>query len=457
MLGIGMQHHQNDPNGIAWRQNRDFENLLQRLNNGTEAIGSFHQARGSSPSEEEEVSADVVDSAHDADEGADATKLEKKKKKQKKRKALQEEEVQGAHDKRERKKRKKSKSDVAPADDASPSLEAQAAATTTPESTPVPLASIAAPAPIRALYVADSRLVLNSRTYFRLLYDSPRAHRARIIAAKQMAASNSAALAEILGIPSSSSSTAVTAPASPSPLTNATAATTPTPTPRATSDAQEEDPLQKLTTAAQSVDDYLRAKLGAKASAQPRPKHSFALRSVTHDADKDDDDDAPRAGLGAARLALTGRLDEPVFATSKFAAMFARGQVTAGAEEGKVDEDDVERAETQDDVGNEERRKNARRLAKEERRREKEERRQRKEEAKSRVIAEPVAEPPNGALVVELSIGEVRPGHAKRRKHRESDGQHVLLEDNPNGGTATVQNKKRKHDKSRKTGREANP
>lgn len=436
MLGIGMQHHQNDPNGIAWRQNRDFENLLQRLNNGTEAIGSFHKARGSSPSEEEEVSADVVDSAHDADEGADATKLEKKKKKQKKRKALQEEEVQGAHDKRERKKRKKSKSDVAPADDASPSLEAQAAATTTPESTPVPLASIAAPAPIRAL---------------------PRAHRARIIAAKQMAASNSAALAEILGIPSSSSSTAVTAPASPSPLTNATAATTPTPTPRATSDAQEEDPLQKLTTAAQSVDDYLRAKLGAKASAQPRPKHSFALRSVTHDADKDDDDDAPRAGLGAARLALTGRLDEPVFATSKFAAMFARGQVTAGAEEGKVDEDDVERAETQDDVGNEERRKNARRLAKEERRREKEERRQRKEEAKSRVIAEPVAEPPNGALVVELSIGEVRPGHAKRRKHRESDGQHVLLEDNPNGGTATVQNKKRKHDKSRKTGREANP
>jgi Pin2-interacting protein X1 len=457
MLGIGMQHHQNDPNGIAWRQNRDFENLLQRLNNGTEAIGSFHKARGSSPSEEEEVSAEAVDSAHDPDEGADATKLEKKKKKQKKRKALQEEEVQGAHDKRERKKRKKSKSDVAPADDASPSLEAQAAATTTPESTPVPLASIAAPAPIRALYVADSRLVLNSRTYFRLLYDSPRAHRARIIAAKQMAASNSAALAEILGIPSSSSSTAVTAPASPSPLTNATAATTPTPTPRATSDAQEEDPLQKLTTAAQSVDDYLRAKLGAKASAQPRPKHSFALRSVTHDADKDDDDDAPRAGLGAARLALTGRLDEPVFATSKFAAMFARGQVTAGAEEGKVDEDDVERAETQDDVGNEERRKNARRLAKEERRREKEERRQRKEEAKSRVIAEPVAEPPNGALVVELSIGEVRPGHAKRRKHRESDGQHVLLEDNPNGGTATVQNKKRKHDKSRKTGREANP
>lgn len=153
MLGIGMQQHQNDPNGIAWRQNRDFENLLQRLNNGTEAIGPFHKARGSSPSEGEEVAAEVVDSAHDADEGADATKLEKKKRKQKKRKALQEEEEESARDKKERKKRKKSKSDIAPADDdGSPSsLEGQAAATTTSESTPVPIAPIAAPAPIRAL------------------------------------------------------------------------------------------------------------------------------------------------------------------------------------------------------------------------------------------------------------------------------------------------------------------
>jgi hypothetical protein len=296
---------------------------------------------------------------------------------------------------------------------------------------------------------------------FCLLYDSPRAHRARIIAAKCMAASNSAALAEILGIPSSSSSTAATAPASPSPLTNATAATTPTPTPPATSDAQEEDPLQKLTTAAQSVGDYLRAKLGAKASAQPRPKYTSAPRPVTHDADKDDDGDEPRAGLGAARFALTGRLDQPMFATSMFATMFARGQDTADAKEEKADGDDVERAETQDDVGKEEeRRKDARRLAKEQRRREKEERRRRKEEAKSRAIAEPVAEPPNGALVVELSIGEVRSGHTKRRKHRESDGQHVLLEGNPapsDGGTVAVQNKKQKCDKSRKTGRDANP
>ena len=35
MLGIGAQHTK-DPNGIAWKQNRDFENLLKRLNANSE-------------------------------------------------------------------------------------------------------------------------------------------------------------------------------------------------------------------------------------------------------------------------------------------------------------------------------------------------------------------------------------------------------------------------------------
>lgn len=35
MLGIGAQHTK-DPNGIAWKQNRDFENLLERLNANSE-------------------------------------------------------------------------------------------------------------------------------------------------------------------------------------------------------------------------------------------------------------------------------------------------------------------------------------------------------------------------------------------------------------------------------------
>ncbi len=181
MLGIGMQRHQNDPDAIAWRQNLDFENLLQRLNEGTESIGPFHKARGSSPSsssEEEEVAAEVVDSAHDTDQGADAaaaaTKREKKKKKQKKRKALQEEEeeAEAARDKRERKKRKKSKSDVrraAPEDDAS---EARAPAAPASDSTPVgvvpapvPTAPIVAPASVHALYVVHIHIRLSTRAH----------------------------------------------------------------------------------------------------------------------------------------------------------------------------------------------------------------------------------------------------------------------------------------------------
>jgi Pin2-interacting protein X1 len=35
MMGIGAQH-QRDPNGIAWKQNKEFEALLKRLNEGAE-------------------------------------------------------------------------------------------------------------------------------------------------------------------------------------------------------------------------------------------------------------------------------------------------------------------------------------------------------------------------------------------------------------------------------------
>ena len=54
MLGIGAQHTK-DPNGIAWKQNQDFENLLRRLNANSEdpmedevdsaPIDGFHPAR----------------------------------------------------------------------------------------------------------------------------------------------------------------------------------------------------------------------------------------------------------------------------------------------------------------------------------------------------------------------------------------------------------------------------
>ena len=161
MLGIGMQH-QKDPNGIAWRQNRDFENLLRRLNSGetTETLGPFHKAREAG--EEEEA---VADDAN----GEGATKKEKGKGK-KKRKVLEEEEEEEEgllDDKKQRKKRRRKLRDgddgdaveghVAPAPDepdASESRVAPAAAAT---------ATATATAPVlRAPYVQHTNSVVFS-------------------------------------------------------------------------------------------------------------------------------------------------------------------------------------------------------------------------------------------------------------------------------------------------------
>ena len=114
-----------------------------------------------------------------------------------------------------------------------------------------------------------------------------------------MASSNSTALAEILGIPSSCASSLSSRYTS--------AAVTPTPTPT-TAEAQE--PLQQLTTSSQFLGDYFKVKLGAKR--QPRP-----TLVVTADAPaptRDGDGDHNRAGLGssgvASRASLMDDLDE---------------------------------------------------------------------------------------------------------------------------------------------------
>lgn len=74
MLGIGAAH-QKDPNGIAWKQNRDFENLLKRLNEKTQDdSGSLNAA--------EEVKEEVVQSV---EEGRDDDAMERKRKRREKR------------------------------------------------------------------------------------------------------------------------------------------------------------------------------------------------------------------------------------------------------------------------------------------------------------------------------------------------------------------------------------
>ncbi|KAI0301577.1 hypothetical protein B0F90DRAFT_316664 [Multifurca ochricompacta] len=145
-----------------------------------------------------------------------------------------------------------------------------------------------------------------------------------------MAASNSTALAEILGIPSTSSSTAspspltITKTVSPSIFSGLITSTTATA-------SEAEDHLQKLTTATQSVGDYFKAKLDAKA--RPRlGKVATVTVTAMQDVYEDDGNDLPRAGLGVSRSGLSETWVEPVRggigASSPFAATFVLGQAT---------------------------------------------------------------------------------------------------------------------------------
>jgi Pin2-interacting protein X1 len=98
MLGIGAAH-QKDPNGIAWKQNKDFENLLRRLNaangEGEEVktnVSGFSRAvesnldgatNGVASMTVVEVREEVT---MDVDEEGEKTKKSKKSKKEKKSK-----------------------------------------------------------------------------------------------------------------------------------------------------------------------------------------------------------------------------------------------------------------------------------------------------------------------------------------------------------------------------------
>lgn len=118
MLGIGADHR-NSAEGIAWKQNKDFENLLRRLNaangsgEGEEAepmkIDGFVRARPTSTDEGGDK-ARSVDAEETVVDGVEESGEKKSKKKRKKRAK----EDEGEHEERT-KKRKKSK----PSEDAS--------------------------------------------------------------------------------------------------------------------------------------------------------------------------------------------------------------------------------------------------------------------------------------------------------------------------------------------------
>ena len=109
MLGIGAAH-QRDPNGLAWKQNKDFENLLRRLNAGGEGDVEVEMSKIDGFAKATEVKEEDViveeetkeDKKRKRDKGEDG--VEGKKKKSKKTK-----DEDGDEGKKKKKSKDKSK------------------------------------------------------------------------------------------------------------------------------------------------------------------------------------------------------------------------------------------------------------------------------------------------------------------------------------------------------------
>jgi len=207
MMGIGAAH-QKDPNGIAWKQNKDYENLLKRLND----------------SHAPPTITEVVKTLD-----ADAEPTDEKAERKRKRRAEKEE-------KRSSKKRKAN-------------VEDEVVAVTEEE-----------PVEIRKAFVPRHRACVHY-----LPFDPPtnteHSHRARAIAAKSFSSHSSASISEILGI-SSTDTSAVHTPQLEGSLT---------PLNPDEQQRDEETTMHKLTTSTKSVADYFKDRLLAKRSTVSSP------------------------------------------------------------------------------------------------------------------------------------------------------------------------------------------
>ncbi|KIM75760.1 hypothetical protein PILCRDRAFT_826915 [Piloderma croceum F 1598] len=210
MMGIGAANAK-DPNGIAWKQNKDFEALLRRLNEGVEKeVGIISEGKGGEGISE------------DADQGTEKNKKRKRK------------DGDDADEKTEKKRRKKEKDlGESSAMNAKPHE-----ATLTPVIIEESLATVTVPT--------------------KLAIPRPRAHRARYIASKRLASQSASAISETLGIaPTPSSSSSV----SPLPQSTQMPGTL----------TRLDDTIEKLTTSTKSVADYFKDRLRTKASGSSTP------------------------------------------------------------------------------------------------------------------------------------------------------------------------------------------
>ncbi|KXN87369.1 Protein PXR1 [Leucoagaricus sp. SymC.cos] len=268
MMGIGAAHQQ-DPNGLAWKQNKDFENLLRRLN---EANGIVEEQTGI-------VVDGFVKPKGDLSEEADEGKKEKEK---------EYEDVDDA----DRKKKKNKKNAHEP--------------TPEPSAKPTETVSIS-PEPTAIIEQRASRVIPRHRS-----------HRARHIAAKTIGSKTAIAISEILGI-------------APTPSLSSSVAPSGTQTPRegkltSIYDDNEDTPeVDKITTSTKSLQDYFKEKM----SKLQGPASSVPVPTLQSEVLETDYDDVPRSGLGLRPKLVLNEDDAPRLGLSKFSALISSSFMAA--------------------------------------------------------------------------------------------------------------------------------
>ncbi|KAK0212454.1 hypothetical protein DFS33DRAFT_29329 [Desarmillaria ectypa] len=263
MMGIGAAH-QKDPNGIAWKQNKDFENVLMRLNaaqGGVEVVEEQLALGGQFISETK-----VVD-----DGGADE-KERKKEKKERKRKRQEKGDDEG------KKKTKKTGMHEAESTDAVEESVIPAAKPQTPRALP-----------------------------------RHRAHRARAIAAKNCAATSDTAMSEILGI----SQSATPQPSTPVESEELPTLETLTVSTKSVADYFKERLLSKSgkSTPAERTDERDQTSLGGIGSGSSRARLLTSASGISTPAELEsssriDDGDLPRGGIGSFNVRPTSDGDD---------------------------------------------------------------------------------------------------------------------------------------------------
>ncbi|KAF4598441.1 hypothetical protein EYR38_006843 [Pleurotus pulmonarius] len=280
MLGIGAAQ-QNDVNGIAWKQNKDFEALLRRLNESTgdEAKGSVETVE----TLEIKVEEDEYEVAGQEEKGikkrkkgqggeheeAEEGTVEGSKKDKKRRKKDKDNGVDGENAERSGKKEKKRRKDKAGSDDIEVDAETPANDALDDDRPPSEPSTSTSVTPAPPTMTARRPAMRH------------RAHRARAIASKSIASKSSAAIAEILGI---------------SPSASPSVSASVVQTPRAGS---PELTLEKLQTSTKSVSDYFKEKLLLKSTGSTPGPSALRVES-TLKVEVDSWDETPRLGLGSS-------------------------------------------------------------------------------------------------------------------------------------------------------------